>query len=160
MKKLLLVIDFQEAFINHNTINAKNDIPKLVRSGKFNEILFTRFINSKENPVYKKLNWQGCMDEESRNICMNTNDYNVVDKDTYSAFSESIREYIKDKKIEEIYLCGIDVECCVLATALNLFENNYNVYVLKDYVYCLKGEKRKNNALDILARNIGVQNIF
>ena len=154
MKKLLLVIDFQNAFINHNTINAKNDIPELVRSGKFNEILFTRFINSRENPVYKKLNWRGCMDEESKSICMNTNGYNVIDKDTYSAFSESICEYIKDKKIEEIYLCGIDIECCVLVTALNLFENNYNVHVLKDYVYCLNGEKCKTNALDILARNI------
>ena len=160
MKKMLLVIDFQNAFINHNTIKAKADIPELIKSGEFDEVLFTRFINNKESPVYKKLNWQGCIDEKSRNICIDINGYDVIDKDKYSAFGENICEYIKSRNIEEIYLCGIDIECCVLVTAFNFFENGYDIYVLKDFVYCTEGEKRKNNALDILSRNIGSQNIL
>ena len=52
----------------------------------------------------------------------------------------------------QIYLCGIDTECCVLKTAFDLFENEYDVYVLKDYCACMNGETRHNNALDILKR--------
>ncbi len=159
MKKLLMVIDFQNAFINDNTIGAKNDIPKLVKSGEFDEVLFTRFINSTENPTYKKLNWHECIDKKSRSVCMNVQDYDVLDKITYSAFNGEVCNYIKSKNIGSIYLCGIDIECCVLVTAFNLFENGYDVRVLKDYVYSMRGEKFKNNALEILMRNIGSQNI-
>lgn len=160
MKKLLLVIDFQNAFINDNTVRAKDEIPGLVKNGGFDEVAFTRFINSKENPVYKNLDWRGCMDEKSRKICMDTSGYEVFDKNTYSAFLPELCEYIKDKNIKEIYLCGIDVECCVLVTALNFFENSYNVRVLRDYVYSMNGESAKNHALEILGRNIGEGNII
>ena len=32
----------------------------------------------------------------------------------------------KENKIKDIYLCGIDTDACVLKTAIDLFENNYN----------------------------------
>lgn len=157
---LLLIIDLQNEFINNNTKNAINDIQKLINSKKFDNILFTRFINNKNNPTYNKLNWKGCLDEESRNICIDTDKYDVMDKETYTAYNDSLKKYLKDNNIENIYLCGIDIECCVLITALNLFENNYNVFVLKDYVYSVNGESRKNNALEILKRNIGNNSIL
>ena len=64
-------------------------------------------------------------------------------------------DYINENKITEIYLCGIDTECCVLKTAFDLFELEYNVYVLKDYCACTHGIEKHNNALEILRRNIG-----
>ena len=42
-----------------------------------------------------------------------------------------------------------------MKTAFDLFENGYNVYVLKDYCACTYGEIRHNNAIEILKRNIG-----
>lgn len=68
---------------------------------------------------------------------------------------KSVKKYIKDNNINDIYLCGIDTECCVLKTALDLFEENYNVYVLKDYCACTYGELRHSNAIEIIKRNIG-----
>lgn len=160
MKKLLLVIDFQNEFINHNTVKAKIDIPKLVKSEKFDEVLFTSFVNNKNSPAYKKLGWHGCMDEESKKICMDVNGYSVIERHTYSAFRDDVCEYIRGNDIGDIYLCGIDADCCVLATAFDFFDNDYNTYVLEDYVYCMRGEKYKNNALDILRQNIGSKNVL
>ena len=91
---------------------------------------------------------------------MDTNNYNVIEKSTYTAYNDELKNYININNIENIYLCGIDIECCVLVTALNLFENGYNVFVLKDYVYCTHGEERKNNAIKILKRNIGEKNVL
>ncbi|WP_416373322.1 isochorismatase family protein [Mycoplasmopsis fermentans] len=33
-----------------------------------------------------------------------------------------MKKYYKSVKPEEIYICGIDTDCCVQATAVNLFE--------------------------------------
>ena len=152
---LLLVIDLQNAFINENTISSIKDIENLVNSNKYDKVLFTRFVNSLNNPVYTKLKYDGCIEEESKKICIDTKDNKVIDKNTYSAYNQELIDYIKSNNIKNIYLCGIDVECCVLITALNLFENNYNVYVLKDYVYCMAGDKVKNEAINILKFDIG-----
>ena len=157
---LLVIIDLQNEFINENTNNSINEIEELINSNKYNNIIFTRFINSNNNPTYKILNWNGCLNEESRKICINTGDYKIYDKETYSAYNNELIKYIDDNKIDNIYLCGIDIECCVLITALNLFENGYNVYVLKDYSYCTNGIDRKNNAIEILKRNIGKDRVI
>lgn len=157
---LLVIIDFQNAFINQYTIKAKEEIPKLLKSKKYNNVLFTRFLNSKSNPVYQKLGWGKCIDIESAKICIDTTGYDVLNKTTYTALNDEMRKYIAEKQISTIYLCGIDAECCVLATALNMFESNYDVRVLEDYIYCMCGEKAKKNAIEILKRNIGKQNII
>ena len=84
----------------------------------------------------------------------------VMEKTTYTAYNEELRKYIRDNNINNIYLCGIDVECCVLITALNIFENGYNIFILNDYVYSMYGENEKNNAIGILKRNIGESSIL
>ena len=157
---LLLIIDLQNEFINKNTSKSIADITSLINSNKYDKVLFTKFINSENNPVYKRLDYRGFIDENSKKICIDTSNYDVIEKNTYTAYNNELKNYIKNNNIKNIYICGIDVECCVLVTVLNLFENNYNVYVLKDYVYCTHGEKRKNNALEILKRNIGTKNLL
>ena len=106
------------------------------------------------------MNWDKCIDTESAKICIDTTGYDILDKTTYTALNNKMREYIEEKQIDTIYLCGIDAECCILVTALNMFENGYDVRVLGDYVYCMHGEKAKKNAIEILERNIGKQNII
>ena len=157
---LLLVIDFQNEFINENTDKSITDIKNLVNSNKYDNVLFTKFINSKDNPTYKKLGWDGCISESSQSICMDTNSYNIIEKYTYTAYNDELKRYININNIKDIYICGIDAECCVLVTALNLFENGYNVFVLKDYIYSTYGQERKNNAIEILRTNIGKNNVL
>lgn len=157
---LLLVIDLQNEFINEYTKASIKDISSLIDSNKYKNIVFTRFINDENNPTYKKLNYHGCMDEEKRHICINTCNSKIIDKSTYSAYNQELINYILANNIKNIYICGIDIECCVLITAMNLFENGYDVSILKDYVYCTHGEERKNNALEILKENIGESNLL
>ncbi len=152
---LLLIIDFQNEFINDVTFKSVNDLKDLVNSNKYDDIIFTRFINSKENPIYKKANWDGCLTEESIKVPIDTKDYKIIDKGTYTAYNEELINYLKTNKINNIYIAGFDIDCCVFTTALNLFENNYNVYILKDYVYSCVSEELKQEILAILGRCIG-----
>ncbi len=160
MNKLLLIIDMQKSFINENTEFLVDKIQNLIDEDKFNNIVFTRFINDKNNVCYRKLEYSGCIKEEEREISIETQKGKTIDKSTYTALNEELITYLYDNNIDEIYLCGIDTECCVLKTALDMFEKNYNVYVLKGYCACTHGIERHNNAIKILERNIGAKFII
>lgn len=160
MKSLLLIIDLQKSFINKNTEMLLNKISNLLNTNKFEEVVFTRFINSTESIWFKKLNYKECITEESKEIQIETRNKKIIDKTIYSALGNELKLYIKEHDISKIYLCGIDTECCVLKTAFDLFENGYDVYVLKDYCACMKGSQRHENALEILKRNIGYDKIL
>ncbi|MBO4815515.1 MAG: cysteine hydrolase [Clostridia bacterium] len=155
MNKLLLIIDVQNSFINQNTMFLLDKINNLIAEEKYNNIVFTRFINDENNMCYKKLKYTGCIKEEERRISIETRGKKVIDKSTYTALNEELIKYLCENNINEIYLCGIDTECCVLKTALDMFEKGYNIYILKDYCACTHGIERHNNAIKILERNIG-----
>lgn len=157
---LLLIIDFQNENINEVTSKSVKELNKLINSNKYDDILFTRFVNSKDNPVYNIAKWHGCMDEESIKIPVDTGKYKVLDKGTYTAYNDELLSYIKEHNINNIYIAGFDVDCCVFVTAMNLFENNYNTYILKDYVYSCVSEDLKLEVLDILGRCIGEDHII
>lgn len=95
-----------------------------------------------------------------KKIMIGVGNNRVFNKYVYSAVNEEFIKFIKENNITNIYLCGIDIECCVLKTAFDLFELGYNVYVLKDYCACTHGIIRKNNALKIIKRCIGKDNVI
>lgn len=159
-RSLLLVIDLQNEFINSHTKPLVGKIKKLLQRNNFDFVASTRFINSANNPTFTRLGWKGCMDEESRKICVDTTDYPVFEKTTYSAYNSELASFLKQNNIGKIYLCGVDADCCVLVTAMNLFENGYDIYVLEEYTYSTQGEVAKNHAFDILKRNIGAERLI
>ena len=155
MNKLLLVVDVQNAFINDNTKHILNKISNLIDNSDYNTVIFTRFINDENSIYHKKLNYRRCIHKEDNIIPIDTKDYLVLDKRVYSAFNDDLIKITKENNIDEIDLCGIDTECCILKTALDLFENGYNVFVLKDYCASTGGLIRHNNALKIIEKCIG-----
>ena len=93
-------------------------------------------------------------------IIINTENYTVMDKKFYTAFNDQLIHYIMNNHIDKIYLCGLETECCVLKTALDLFENEYEVYVLEKYCACTHGKERHDNAIKILSTTIGRNSII
>lgn len=160
MKKLLLVIDVQKDFINENTKPILSKIEELVNNGQFENVAFTKFINDVNSIWYKDLNYRGCLTEEQQQIAINTKDYKVFDKRIYSSLNDELKRYLMENDIDEIYLCGFDTDACVFKTALDLFENDYNVYVLKDYCMSGKSVELHNVYIDNLARLIGKYRII
>ena len=160
MKKLLLVLDVQNDFINDNTKDYVTKIEELIVSNKYDEIVFTKFINNENSKWYKELNYKGCIDKQGQDIVIDTQEYKIFEKTIYSALNNELRKFIKENDIEQIYLCGFDTDACIQKTALDLFENNYDVYVLKDYCMCSKGVELHNIIMNNLKRLIGKDKII
>lgn len=157
MMKILVVIDLQRAFINDNTKYLIDRIDNLVSSNYFDKVIFTKFINYEGSIYTRKVNYNRCISLEDREIMIDTKENLVIDKTIYSAY-DGIIDFITSDDI--IYLCGIDSECCVFKTALDLFENGYDVKVLKDYSACTHGEESNKYILNVIARNIGKSNVI
>ena len=151
MNKLLLVIDVQNDFINEHTKNILTEIKELVDSNKYDLTAFTRFINDENSIWYKKLNYKGCMTKEGQAIAINTKNNKVFDKNIYTAVNDELKKYIQKNNISKIYLCGFDTDACVQKTAIDLFEQNYDVYVLKDYCMSHLGKETHDFHINNLA---------
>lgn len=158
-RKLLLVVDVQNDFINDNTKKYVDKIEQLINSNKYEYVAFTKFINNKNSIWYKKLNYKGCMTAKGKEIVINTRNYKVFEKTTYSALNKKVEEYIKENDIKEIYLCGFDTDACVQKTALDLFENGYEVFILKDYCMSSFGIELHNTTINNLKRLIGKDSV-
>ena len=159
MKKLLMVIDVQKDFVNENNSHILQKIEDLINLNKFDDVIFTQFINNEESVWYKKLKYRGCLTEEGRKIIIDTKNYKVFLKYTYSAINQELEKYLKDNNIDEIYLCGFDTDACVQETAIDLFEKNYNIFVLKDYCMSYNLEIH-NMTINNLKRLIGEDSII
>ena len=159
MNKLLLVIDAQKDFINENTKPILSKIEELVNSNELENIAFTRFINDVNSSWYKELNYKGCLTEEQQQIVIDTRNYKIFDKKIYSSLNDELKNYLLENNIDKIYLCGFDTDACVSKTALDLFENEYNVYVLKDYCMSSESVELHNVYINNLARLIGKDKI-
>lgn len=160
MNKLLLVIDVQNDFINEHTKNILNKIKDLADSNKYDLTAFTRFINDENSIWFKKLNYKGCMTKEGQEIAIDTKNKKIFDKNIYTAVNDELKEYIRKNNISEIYLCGFDTDACVQKTAIDLFEQNYDVYVLKDYCMSHVGKETHDFYINNLSRLIGKDKII
>lgn len=160
MNKLLLVIDAQNDFINEHTQKILIKIRELVDSNKYNLTAFTRFINDENSILYKKLNYKGCMTKDGQSIAIDIKNNKVFDKKIYTAVNDELKNYIRENNISEIYLCGFDTDACVQKSALDLFEQNYNVYVLKDYCMSHEGKEIHDLYIHNLTRLIGKDKII
>ncbi|MBS1542693.1 MAG: isochorismatase family protein [Bacteroidetes bacterium] len=57
--------------------------------------------------------------------------------DGYSAFdatSDNLERFLKEKKVNDLYVCGLATDYCVLASALDARKKGFNVFVVEDAV--------------------------
>ncbi|MFA5095095.1 MAG: isochorismatase family cysteine hydrolase [Candidatus Paceibacterota bacterium] len=162
MKKALIIIDIQKGFINKLT----NKIPSRIRSfilrnrGKYNLIIFTKYMNRKNSNFVKNLNWKGFMDDKQTAIIDELKEFinnkNLYKKYTYGSFVDNkLLKYLKRNKIKQVDLAGIDTENCVLTFARDAFDRGFRVVVFKNLSASHSNIKLHKAALKIIEENIG-----
>lgn len=80
----------------------------------------------------------------------------IFEKSTYGLNQEQI-EMLKNKdKYKKIYLCGTDLDACVLAIAYQLFDNGIKPLIILDCCGSSSSNKEiVKNTQDIFIRNFG-----
>lgn len=153
MKKALLIVDVQTGFINKHT----NHLPKLVEKLQydFDNVFIAKFHNEKGSCFENLLDWDGMQkgtDEVDLAFAMKYG-AKIFSKNKYSKYLDEMGDF------DEIYLCGICTDICVLKTALDLFEKGIRPVVYEDLCASTAGDVLHKAGLDILRRNIGERQV-
>lgn len=167
MKTFLLIVDLQKGFI----VDGANDlvqarIDELINTGAFDHIISTIYYNYENSPIIRLMGWTKLFAEEEQAVlgaAATHSDY-FVRKNTYSAYSEQLIEYLCAENGGElpecVFITGVDTECCVLATATDLFEAGIRPVVLSYYCASSGGENAHLAGLRTLDSLIGHNNIY
>ncbi len=164
MSKAIIIIDVQKYFLNkHNkTRLIVKKIQKYLKNNlqKYNSVYFTIYKNDQNSPNWLLNDWKDCVDSPDIDLADElkefTNKNNLFYKNNYSAYKiHEIKKGIENNKIKEVHLCGFDTDCCVLATAYDLFDVEIKPVVLENLTWSISKEKLHKHALKIINRNIG-----
>lgn len=166
MNKALIIIDAQKYFLNKWTEPKVklivNEIKKYLTQNlqKYSLIYFTIFKNDKNSSLWKISGWKDCTESPDIDLFDElkefTNENNVIYKNTLSAVKKpQIIQALKNKNIQEVHLCGFDTDCCILATAYDLFDLGIKPVVLENLTWSTSKEKLHQPAIKMINRNIG-----
>lgn len=162
MNKALIVIDVQKFFLNAKTLVIVRKIQDYLKknSSDYKQVYFTVFKNDPTAPLWKISQWKDCVVPPDTEVCDEikqfTSPKNLFYKNILSAAKvHAIKEELRQNKISEVDLCGFDTDCCILATAYDLFDQGIKPLVLENLTWSTSKEKLHGPALKILLRNIG-----
>lgn len=162
MNKALIVVDVQKFFLTNETRSIVEKIRDYLskHSSDYQNVYFTVFKNNPSAPLWQLSEWKDCTVSPDTDICDEikqfTNTNNLFYKNIFSAAKvPEIREGLRQNKISEVDLCGFDTDCCVLATAYDLFDQRIKPVVLENLTWSTSKEKLHAPALKMLLRNIG-----
>lgn len=161
-KKCLLIVDMQYGFINEYTNHLVERVEDLITDVSFDTIISSKFINTKDGPCVTIANWNDMFDGPETDLIpvVALNSDKVVVKDTYTMITSEVLLYLENNGFQEVYVIGVNTDCCVLKTALDLFDYNIRPIVLEHYCGTTLGRRIHDNTIEILEALIGENNVI
>ena len=157
MKECLVIIDVQKGFLTKDTAFIPEKVKKLIDTRKFDHIVATRFINSKESPHYIFTQWDNMMDDVSQRLdpIVEQISEKIFDKSINSCFTYELLKFLEKEHIEKLCFVGIDTDCCVLKAAFDSFDRKIPFEVLTEFCASTGGVEIHNAACQIMKRSLG-----
>lgn len=118
MKKALLLTDVQHDFMGN-----MDYIPELCQ----------KYLNQygNEYDLIILTVWKHEDNEGQDTLAISHPKAKIIEKRTYSALNDEVRQLLRDHEIKLVHLGGVDAEMAVLATMYNLLDAGYHVQILE-----------------------------
>ena len=166
MEKILIIVDIQRGFIRTpEAEDTLKNIDSLISTGAFDKVIATVYENYENSPISRLMGWKDLMTQQEQQLLGKAAqcDY-AVHKNTYSAVNDQmlqvLREIGKGELPPCVYVVGVDTECCVLATATDLFELGIRPIVMSQYCGSSCGLNYHQAGLLSLVNLVGRCNIW
>ena len=171
-KPVLVVVDMQNGFVSGGSAHVVPIVADLVRRWEEtgNPIIITRYHNYPGSPFERLVKWYNLQQSPEIDLVDELAPYvghpqvHVLDKDTYTAFTEEGRRLISEHGFTDLFICGIATDGCVLKTTLDAFDSGYTPWVVKDA--CASNASKMppkavhSAALMLLSRLVGTDQII
>ena len=147
---VLIIIDYQKAFKNDNSIKTIKSINRLVKEFNWDRIIQTMWFNSGDiNNLYmQNLNYSDCqLNGKGCGLVKMFSGAHVIPRiNMYSCATDELLNILKYNM--NVYIAGWETDACVLATLFSLFDKGLNFYVVSE---CITS---KTDEIDEAARKI------
>ena len=156
-KNCLVIVDMQKGFINEHTAHLSRKIADFLEHHQFDSIIATRYCNSKNTACYQLGKWFDCMEgTPSAEIVPEILPYinRIFDKRTFSGFTPELQSFLKQEQFSRLFFCGVNTDCCVLATVFSCYDNVIDCIVIEDLCASTLGILQHRNAIVLLKDNI------
>lgn len=159
--KCLFVIDVQNGFVSDKTRMVLPKIKQLMSCFDDGIIIATQFINTENSGFTDIMHWERLKTTPEIDLIpfVKEKATYIIRKPTYSACTDDVMQLLLNNTVTEAYLAGIDTDCCVLSTAISLFERNIKPIVLEQYCASNGGDISHQAAITVLERTIGLKQI-
>ena len=145
--KILLVIDIQPAFKREPYYSRVLDYIAH-HSNDYDQVIATRFINKADSVFVKKLGYMDAMKKEP----LEFNYDMLIGKITCGIGQGYCQKILKGNDVTVI---GCDTDACVLETCFQMFQNDVDFRILKEYCYSTGGQDYHEAGLKVMERNFG-----
>lgn len=100
------------------------------------------------------------MSPEDQNLVLPLMDKDMVfDKTSYSPLTDDFLDFLTKERFDAAYICGIETDSCVLATAFALFDMGIKPIIIIDCCATCAGDELQSAAIMIMDRAFGKENI-
>lgn len=158
----LIVVDVQNGFVTEHSAHVVPVIAELVRKWQAGgrDVVFTRYINHEDSIFERLMGWTKLKESPAIDIVPELQPFvnqavAVVDKRTYTLFTEEGEQLAKARGWTHVYVCGIDTEVCVLKTAVDAFERDIVPNLVVDASASHSGPEAHNAGLVVATKMIG-----
>ena len=153
----LMIIDVQNGFISPNTEHVLSNVEELMDSFKGRMIIASKFINVPNGPFDLIMHWRRLKESPETDLIEKKKKKatHIIEKEGYTLINDTVKELLIGHNVDLVYIAGIDTDCCVLKTAIDLFENNIRPVVVTDCCASNGGIESHNAAIKVMERTIG-----
>ncbi|MDV4150762.1 isochorismatase family protein [Clostridium sp. AL.422] len=138
MKKALLVIDIQKEYFKNgkfalwNTDNTLNNIENAIKKANISNIpvILIQHVSDADSTLFKE-GTEG-VDIHPRILKVAPNAKRVIKKFADSFYETNLEEVLLQLKVEEILVCGMMTQNCVVFTAISKQAEKHSVKILAD----------------------------
>jgi len=160
----LLVVDVQNGFVNTKSEKILAPLGRLLDNWNgIDPVFFTKFQNLPGSNWETMIGWRRLRESPETDFHPSIVPYltlgTVVEKaNMYSSLTGEFLQTLRNSEIDNVVICGIATESCVLATALAVFEyapRRVRPIVLSDAVASHAGDEAHQAGMLTLERFIG-----
>lgn len=163
MSQPLLIVDVQVGFINSFTHHIPQRIVSLIERDRYSPLLFTRFVNAPDGPYDRFLDWHNCNSQPETDVVPELQSFAhkefIFSKLGLCGMPDELTDYLRQQRIEQLSIVGIDTDMCVLKIAMDLFDIGIEPLVFTDCCASTAGLQAHFAGLAVLSRNIGAMRL-
>ncbi len=155
----LLVVDVQQQFIGPWTTHIIHGIQALLPA--YSWVIASRILPSETSPILLWKNWSPVPAADPRSALAidlsgrPSERTFIAEKTSFGGFTSAARDWLADKNVSEIHVCGMDTDICVLRSVFEILENGYRPVILSGICATAAGEPLQSHGLLQLKRIVG-----